>query len=188
MVFRFCVRPTSKRWFLKIVQVTMNTIQSMSCRNLCRLYTHLAFTYILRWSLKQSVKRTWTSSAFSTHESAWSVMVTGSQSRVWSGPWFQVIGGQFMQSQPLRAWKLGLITSHGSQVTRGQSVQSQLLRAWKLGLTTSSWSKVLGPKYDMATLFEGEVRFGTCVESWVEQKTRPNSHDKVLRAFVLKII
>jgi hypothetical protein len=23
MVFRFCVRPTSKRWFLKIVQVTM---------------------------------------------------------------------------------------------------------------------------------------------------------------------
>jgi hypothetical protein len=162
MVFRFCVRPTSKRWFLKIVQVTMNTIHSMSCRNLCRLYTHLAFTYILRWSLKQSVKRTWTSSTFSTHESAWSVMVTGSQSRVWSGPWSQVTGGQFMQSQPLRAWKLGL--------------------------TTSSWSKVLGPKYDMATLFEGEVRFGTCVESWVEQKTRPNSHDKVLRAFVLKII
>ena len=23
MVFRFCVRPTSKRWFLKIIQVTM---------------------------------------------------------------------------------------------------------------------------------------------------------------------
>ena len=32
------------------------------------------------------MKWTWTGSAFSTNESAWSAMVTGSQSRVWSGP------------------------------------------------------------------------------------------------------
>jgi hypothetical protein len=39
--------------------------------------------YILRWSLKHSVKQTWTGSTFSTNESASRVMrVTGSQSRV----------------------------------------------------------------------------------------------------------
>jgi hypothetical protein len=54
--------------------------------NSCRLYIHLSI-HKLRWSLKHSVKRTWTGSADSTNESAWSViMVTGSQSRVWSGP------------------------------------------------------------------------------------------------------
>jgi hypothetical protein len=42
--------------------------------------------HILRWSLERSVKRTWTGSAFSTNESAWSVMDVGSQSRVQSGP------------------------------------------------------------------------------------------------------
>ena len=47
---------------------------------------HLAFTYILCWSLKRSVKRTWTGSAFSTNERAWSAMVMGPQSLVWSGP------------------------------------------------------------------------------------------------------
>ena len=61
-------------------------IHSMSCRKPCRLYVHLAFTYILRWSLERSVKRTWTGSAFSANEGAWSVLVTGSHSRVWSGP------------------------------------------------------------------------------------------------------
>ena len=40
----------------------------------------------LCWSLKRSVKRTWTGSAFSTNESAWSVVVMGWQSHVWSGP------------------------------------------------------------------------------------------------------
>ena len=43
-------------------------VHSMLCRNLCRLYIHLAFTYILRWSLARCVKRTWTGSASSTHE------------------------------------------------------------------------------------------------------------------------
>ena len=65
-----------------------NMIHLVPCKNPCRLYIHLAFTYILRWSLERSVKRTWTGSAFSTNESAWSAMVTGSQSRVWSGPIF----------------------------------------------------------------------------------------------------
>jgi hypothetical protein len=61
-------------------------IDSMPCRNPCRLCIHLSFTYILRWSLKRSVKWTWTGSTLSTNESAWSVRVTGSQSRVWSRP------------------------------------------------------------------------------------------------------
>ena len=86
MVSQFCVRPISKMWFLKIVQVTMKMIHLMPCRDPCRLHNHLAFTSSLRWSLKRSVKRTWTGSAFSTNESAWSVTVTGLQSRVWSGP------------------------------------------------------------------------------------------------------
>ena len=58
----------------------------MSCRNSCGLYIHLAFTYILCWSLKHSVKWSWTSSTFSANDSVWSAMVTGSQSRVSSGP------------------------------------------------------------------------------------------------------
>jgi hypothetical protein len=41
-VSRFSVRPTSKRWFLKIFEVTM--IHLMPCRNSCRLYIRLAFT------------------------------------------------------------------------------------------------------------------------------------------------
>ena len=49
-----------------------------------------------------------------------------------------------------------------SQFTRGQSVQSQPLRAWKLGLTTSHGSQVVSLKYDMdaymATLFGGEAQ------------------------------
>ena len=52
-------------------------IHLMPYRNPHRFYMHLAVPYILRWSLKHSGKRTWTGSAFSTNESAWSVMVTG---------------------------------------------------------------------------------------------------------------
>ena len=49
-----------------------------------------------------------------------------------------------------------------NRFTRGpKSMQSQPLRAWKLGLTISHGSQVLSPKYDMdvymATLFEGEA-------------------------------
>ena len=36
----------------------------------------------------------------------------------------------------------------------------------------------------VATFFEGEVRFATCVESsWFEQKARPNTQHRVLRLF-----
>ena len=69
----FYVRPTSKRWFLKTVQVTMkhDPFDAMwdSTRTL-----HPSCTHILRWSLKHSVKRTWTRSAVSTNESAWSAI------------------------------------------------------------------------------------------------------------------
>ena len=58
MVSQFCVRPTSRRWFSKRVQVTMRhgpldaMQESMSTFNI-----HLAFTYRLQWSLKHSVKQ-----------------------------------------------------------------------------------------------------------------------------------
>jgi len=45
MVSQCCVSPTSKRWFLKIVQGSMKHDPFMPCRNPCRLYIHLAFTY-----------------------------------------------------------------------------------------------------------------------------------------------
>jgi hypothetical protein len=48
---------------------------------------HLSCIHIFRWSLKCSVKRNWTGSTFCTNESAWSVLVMGSQSCVWSGPY-----------------------------------------------------------------------------------------------------
>ena len=57
----------------------------MPCRSPCTLL-HPSCIHILRWSLKRSVKRTWTGSAYSANKSAWSVRVTGSQSHVRSGP------------------------------------------------------------------------------------------------------
>ena len=45
MVSRFCVRPTSKSWFLKASKRPRDTIHSMPCKNPCRLYIHRAFTY-----------------------------------------------------------------------------------------------------------------------------------------------
>ena len=59
-----------------------NIIHLMPCQNPRRLYVHLVFTYSIYWSLKLSVKRTWTGSAFSTNESAWSLMVSWALSRV----------------------------------------------------------------------------------------------------------
>ena len=51
--------------------------------------------------------------------------------------------------------------SHKSQVTCGQSMQSQPLKAWKLGLTTSHRVPSPSPNYDMdaymTTLFGGEA-------------------------------
>ena len=86
MVSLFCIRSiTSKRWFLKIIQVTMKH-DSFDAMKESMWTLHPSCIHILCWSLKRSVKRTWPGSAFSTNESAWDVLVTGSQSRVWSGP------------------------------------------------------------------------------------------------------
>ena len=75
--------------------------------------------HILRWSLKRSVKWTWTGSAFSTIESAWSVIIiTGSWSRVWSGPkwytWYLVSHGiksisRMSKGIKMIPWKLSMI-------------------------------------------------------------------------------
>jgi hypothetical protein len=73
-----------------------NMIHSIPHRNPCRLYIHLAFTYSVGPSSVVCVKRTWTGTAFSTNESAWSVMDTGSQPCVWKNPkyhnWWSQIG------------------------------------------------------------------------------------------------
>ena len=55
-------------------------------------------------------------------------------------------------------------------------MQSYHLNAWKLGLTTSHESQVLSPEYDMDAHMEPflEGMLGTCNESWVERKARPN--------------
>ena len=44
-IFHCCVRPTSKRLFMKIAERPWNTIHLMPCRNSCSLYNHLAITY-----------------------------------------------------------------------------------------------------------------------------------------------
>ena len=51
--------------------------------NACRLYIHLAFTYS---SGPSSIVWSELGPALPFPESAWSVMVTGSESHVWSGP------------------------------------------------------------------------------------------------------
>ena len=78
----------------------IHMIRSMSCRNPNRLYIQLAFTYSVGpsrmvWSELQPAL------PFSTNESAWGVMVMGSQSRVWSGP--KGIDQLFPNSPPLIA-------------------------------------------------------------------------------------
>ena len=45
MVSRFGVRPTSKRWFLKIVRVTMKQDPFDAHVGIHVVYIHLAFTY-----------------------------------------------------------------------------------------------------------------------------------------------
>ena len=86
MVSWFCVRPSSKRWFLKLVQVTMKHDPFDAIWESMSTWHPSSCIHILCRSLKRSVKRTWTNSAFSTNESAWSAMFPYSQSRLWSGP------------------------------------------------------------------------------------------------------
>ena len=62
-------------------------------------------------------------------------------------------------------------------------MQSKLLRAWNLGLATSHG--VPSPKYGMdAHMAFLEVMLKTCVESWVDQKVRPNSQHKSREPYV----
>ena len=62
------------------------------------------------------------------------------------------------------------VLSPKSQFTRGQSVHSQLLRAWKLRLTNSHGSQVVSPNCGMEPYKENylEVKLETSVASWVE--------------------
>jgi hypothetical protein len=82
----FVLKPTSTRWFLKEVQVIMK--HDPIC---CHVEIHVDSTSILHSLIRMvpwvcSVKWAWNGSTFPTNESAWIVMVTGSQSHVWSGP------------------------------------------------------------------------------------------------------
>ena len=61
-----------------------NMIHLMPCRNPWRLLHPILHSYT---PLVPHVKRAWTCSAFSTNKSVWNVMVTGSQSHVWNGPY-----------------------------------------------------------------------------------------------------
>ena len=88
MVSWFCVRPT----FQEVV-FGNNPTDYETWAIWCHVgiyvefnYIHLAVTCCVS-SLEGSVKRTWTGSAFSTNESAWSVMVTGSQFSCVKWPW-----------------------------------------------------------------------------------------------------
>ena len=71
-----------------------------------------------------------------------------------------------------------------SQFTRGQSVQSQPLRAWKLGLTTLHRSQVWHGCLHGDFLFE--VKLETCVENWVKQKARLKSQHESREYFCIK--
>ena len=63
---------------------------------------------------------------------------------------------------------------------------SHWLRAWKLGLTTSQWSQVPSMTWMLTWQHFLEVGLGTCVESWVEPKARPNSQHNSREHFCIK--
>ena len=79
----------------------------------------------------------------------------GLHSRVWSGPKSQVTWGKYVQSQPLRAWKLGFTTSH-----KLSSLKSQVGHGCLHGNILL------------------EARLGTWLESWVEQRVGHDSQHK----------
>ena len=63
-------------------------------------------------------------------------------------------------------------------------MQSQPSRAWKLGLTTSHGSQVLSPKYDMDAYMV--TLFGCFVVEWGRAKARLNSQPKSHEHFCIK--
>ena len=81
MVSGFVLRLPPRDGFWNEFKWTWNMIRSMPCKNLCRVYVHLAFTYFVG-----PCEVNLTGSTFSTHECVWSVMVMGVQSCVWNRP------------------------------------------------------------------------------------------------------
>ena len=90
---------------------------------------------------------------------------------VWPLNDFQGHGSWFVCKVALRAGSHRVLRPK-FQFTWGQLSQSQSLRACKSGLTTSH--KVPSMSWMPTWQRFSEVRLGTFVESWVEQKTRPN--------------
>jgi hypothetical protein len=112
-------------FFSLISKWPWNMIHPMPCKNPCRLSIHLAFTYSVG-SFDRSVKRNWTGSTFSTNESAWSVLVTGSQSRV-------LCEVALRMSLPLWCHMciiLGLVTQPLLSNVRGEPVFSVMVAGW----------------------------------------------------------
>ena len=119
--------------------------------------------HILHWSLKRSVKWSWTGSAFSTNENARSAMVTGSQSRVWSGPYsrdcerkrakdwvYQSGHGQYLEvkGETLSTWikahdnfgnalPLGWVIRYESILVYCPSLQAPIYLQLKVGMSNS---------------------------------------------------
>ena len=122
MISWFCIRCTFKRRFLNIVQVPMETRPIR-----CHVGIHVDSTSIShsRWYVKFSVTGTWTSSVFSTNESAWSGMLTGSQSHVWrNGPKKELIVGQGQWSGTF----LGIITGWDPSVCKSNRLHVYILQ------------------------------------------------------------
>ena len=117
MISRCCVRPTLE----EVVFENNPSDHKPWSIHKCHVGIHVDFTSILHSShtplvphSKREWSRAWTTgSAFSTNESAWSViMVTGSQSRVWSGPWSPTPSWNKSQSQSGKSWPVPISQIH----------------------------------------------------------------------------
>jgi hypothetical protein len=127
---------------------------------------HPSCIHILRWSLKRSVKQTWTGSTFSTDESAWSVMmVMGPQSRVWSGPKVSKVLKQTGQMHgPHTAPRGGIMKFYPNLKKVRQNMPSTLLFRWGFyGATTCN--KRAGGK-PVSNLGVGKSHIAPCLLSW----------------------
>jgi len=126
MVYRFCVKPTSTRLFLKAVQVTMKHNPFDAIGKF--MYTlHPPCIRWIRWFLECNVKRTWTGSAFSTNEGGWSAMVMGRQSHVWICPENQgkcVMCPLWGEAEPLIRKHRQIRSNYGPEPTKDNPSQS----------------------------------------------------------------
>jgi hypothetical protein len=126
---------------------------------------HPSCIHILRWSLKRGVKQTWTGSAFSTKESAWSVLVT------WVS--FSCVE---------------VALSPKSHEVNPCNVDHWEHGSWDLPLHT--WSQVQSPNYDMdaymAALFGGEAWDLCCELGRGQSETQLST--QVLQILLHKVI